>query len=398
MSLPLEGIRILAFSQFGAGPYGTMQLADMGADVIKVENPLSRGDSSRGVPPLRSADGPDSVYFQSLNRNKKGLTLNLQHPGSREVLCRLVRASHAVYSNLRGDLPRKLGLTYEHLGAVNPAIVCCHLSGYGMDNPRSGEPAYDYVIQGETGVMALTGEPDGPPARAGIPIADFGGGLMSMVGLAVGIIQALRTGKGADIDVSLFDTLASMMTYSAAWYLTGGVVTERQPASGHSTLVPCQNFRTRDGWVAILCTKEEFYQRFCDLLEHPEWRTDPRFQTSVGRLEHRAELLPLVEAELRERTTGEVCQLLRGRVPCAPVLDFAQAMENPFLRVRDMIVEVEHPEFGKVRQMGSPIKFHGAERRASRAPRLGEHSDAILRDVAGYSADEVACLRREGVV
>ena len=398
MALPLDGIRIVAISQFGAGPYGTLQMADLGAEIIKVEDPTTEGDIARRVPPFLVEGVNDSLYFQSFNRNKKSVTLNLRHPRGAEVLHRLVKASQAIYSNLRGDLPTRLGLTYAKLGEVNPAIVCCHLSGYGLNNSRSADPAYDYLIQGETGHMFLTGEPGGPPTRAGIPIVDLAGALASAYGTTAGIVQALRTGKGCDVDVSLYDTMASMMSYLAAWHLTKGFDVQREPASSHPTLVPSQNFQTRDGWIVIMCAKEEFYQNLCDLLDHPEWKTEPRFRTFADRLAHRTELVQLLEPEFCKHDTDELLKRFRGKVPSAPILDFAAAMANPLLVERGMIQEVQHPVFGTVREMRGVAHIPGEATPARRAPDLGEHTDEVLRDVAGYGPEEIAALRKEGAV
>jgi len=214
---PLDGLRVLAVSQFGAGPFGTQVLADLGAEVVKIEDPTVGGDVSRYVPPYQGAG--DSLYFQAFNRGKKSLALDLRHPEAAGVLHDLVRVSHAVYNNLRGDLPAKLGLTYETLGRVNPAIVCCSLSGFGMTGPRAAEPAYDYLIQGYAGWMALTGEPDGPPGKCGVSVVDFAGGYVSIVGLMAGLWDAQRTGRGRDLDVSLLDTAVSMLSYFAIWSL-----------------------------------------------------------------------------------------------------------------------------------------------------------------------------------
>ncbi|MBI1961788.1 MAG: CoA transferase, partial [Candidatus Rokubacteria bacterium] len=264
---PLAGLRVLAVSQFGAGPFGTQVLADLGAEVIKIEDPAVGGDVSRYVPPYQAAG--DSLYFQSFNRGKKSLALDLKHPDGRTVLHDLVRVSHAVYNNLRGDLPAKLGLTYAALGAVNPAIVCCSLSGFGATGPRAAEPAYDYLIQGYAGYMAVTGEPDGPPGKCGVSVIDFAGGYASMLGLMVGLWDAQRTGVGRDLDVSLLDTAVSMLSYFAIWALNRDWQPERVADSGHQTLVPAQNFRTRDGWIVVFCNKEKFWTALLDALELP---------------------------------------------------------------------------------------------------------------------------------
>ena len=374
---PLDGVRILAVSQFGAGPFGTQVLADLGADVIKIEDPGVGGDSARYVPPFQ---GPaDSPYFQSFNRGKRSIALNLRHPDGQAVLHDLVRVSDAVFNNARGDLPDKLGLTYEALREINPRIVCCSLTGYGRTGPRAAEPAFDYLVQGYAGYMALTGEPDGPPGKCGVSVIDFAGGYAAMVGLMVGLFDVQRTGVGRDVDLSLLDTAVSMLSYFAVWTLNRDWTAERTASSAHQTLVPAQNFPTRDGWIVVFCNKDKFWRDLVEILGVPELAGEPRFATFAGRLANKAALLPLLEARFATRSTDEWLDRLRGRVPCAPVNDVRQALADPQVQARDMIVEVEHPDFGPLRQVRSPIRTEGEIRRPVRAPRLGEHTEAILR-------------------
>jgi crotonobetainyl-CoA:carnitine CoA-transferase CaiB-like acyl-CoA transferase len=392
---PLDGLRVLAVSQFGAGPFGTQVLADLGAEVIKIEDPTVGGDVSRYVPPYQG-DG-DSLYFQSFNRGKKSLTLDLRHPEATQVLNDLARVSHAVYNNLRGDLPKKLGLTYETLGAVNPAIVCCSLSGFGMTGPRAAEPAFDYLIQGYAGWMALTGEPDGPPGKCGVSVIDFAGGYASVLGLMVGLWDAQRSGRGRDVDVSLMDTAVSMLSYFAIWSLNRDWEPQRVADSGHQALVPAQNFRTRDGWIVVFCNKEKFWEALVDALELPELRRDARFATLAGRLAHKPELLAFLKPRFLTRSTTEWLARLRGRVPCAPVNSMREALADEQVRQREMILEVEHPVFGTIREVASPIKTAGAVTHPAPAPRLGEHTDELLSDILKYAPDRIAALRASGV-
>ena len=398
MTLPLEGIRIIGFSQFGAGPYGSLQMADLGAEIIKIEDPTTEGDVARRVPPYLVDGVNDSIYFQAFNRNKKSVTLNLRTPRGKEVVERLVKVSHGVYSNFRGDLPTRLGLTYADLCHANPAIVCCHLSGYGMNNARSADPAYDYLVQGEVGAMSITGEPGGPPVRSGIPIVDLAGALASAYGMMAGIVKSLRTGQGCDIDVSLYDTMASMMSYMSAWHLTSGFEMEREPAGSHPTLVPSQNFQTSNGWIVIMCAKEVFFQNLADLLGHPEWKEDPRFETFADRLANREELVALLNPEFRKHTSEHLLTIFRGKVPSAPILDFAQAMTNPLLTERGMILDIEHPVFGTIKEMRGAVMAPGEKTPTRPAPHVGEHTDEVLRDLAGYTPGEIRELRNEGAV
>jgi crotonobetainyl-CoA:carnitine CoA-transferase CaiB-like acyl-CoA transferase len=393
---PLEGLRIVSVSQFGAGPFGTQLLADMGAEVIKIEDPGVGGDVSRYVGPY--AGDADSLYFQSFNRGKKSLTLDLKHAEGKAVFHDLVRRSHAVYNNLRGDQPAKLGLTYAALREVNRAIVCCSLSGFGMTGPRAAEPAYDYLIQGYAGYMAITGEPDGPPGKCGVSVIDFAGGYASMAGLMAGLWDAQRSGVGRDIDISLLDTAVSMLSYFAIWALNRDWQPSRVADSGHQALVPAQNFPTRDGWLVIFCNKPKFWDNLVEVLELPQVAADPRFGTFEDRLVNKEALIPILKARFQERTTEEWLTRLRGRVPCAPVNDVAQALEDEQVRARDMILEVKHPQFGVMREVASPVKTDGAITSPAPAPALGQHTDEILADLLKYAAERIAALRASGAL
>jgi len=388
----LDGLRIVTVSQFGAGPFGTQLLADLGAEVIKVEDPAVGGDVSRQVGPY-AADG-DSLYFQSFNRGKKSLTLDLKHPDGQAILRDLVRVSHAVYNNLRGDLPARLRLTYAALREVNPAVVCCSLSGFGATGPRAAEPAFDYLIQGYAGWMSVTGEPGGPPAKCGVSVVDFAGGYASMAALLAGLWDAQRTGVGRDIDISLLDTAVSMLSYFAIWALNRDWQADRVADSGHQSLVPAQNFPTRDGWIVVFCNKEKFWQGLVEALELPDVGRDPRFATFPARLAHKDALLPILKARFAERTTAEWLARLRGRVPCAPVNTIAQALADEQVRARGMIVEVEHPRLGVLREVASPVRTAAP----APAPRLGQHTDEILRALLGYAPDRIAALRASGAL
>ena len=393
---PLDGLRILAVSQFGAGPFGTQMLADLGADIIKIEDPGVGGDSARYVPPFQGE--ADSPYFQSFNRGKRSVSLNLRHPDGQAVLHDLVRVSDAVFNNARGDLPDKLGLTYDVLKAINPRVVCCSLTGYGRTGPRAAEPAFDYLVQGYAGYMAVTGEPDGPPGKCGVSVIDFAGGYAAMVGLMVGLFDAQRTGVGRDVDISLLDTAVSMLSYFAVWTLNRDWIAERTRSSAHQTIVPAQNFPTRDGWIVIFCNKDKFWRDLVETLGAPELAEDARFRTFADRFANKDALLPLLQARFATRTTGEWLDRLRGRVPCAPVNDVRQALADPQVLARDMIVEVEHPDFGPLREVRSPVRTEGEIRHPARAPRLGEHTDQILREILSYSDGTIARLRHAGVI
>jgi crotonobetainyl-CoA:carnitine CoA-transferase CaiB-like acyl-CoA transferase len=397
MPLPLEGVRILALSQFGAGPFGTMHLADLGAEVIKIEDPAAGGDVARYVPPFRGEQ--DSLYFQAFNRNKLSMTLNLRMPEARQVLHDLVKVSDGFFSNLRGDQPERLGLTYAHLGQVNPRIVCCSLSGFGMTGSRRAEPGYDYLFQARSGMMSLTGDPSMPPAKSGVSIIDLSGGYAAALGLVVGLFQAQRTGVGCDVDVSLLDTATAMLSYLATFSLNRDYEPPRLPDSSHPTLIPSQVFEASDGYLVVMVMKDKFWPLLCQALERDDLATDPRFATLDGRYAHQDVLIPMLKEAFRERTVAEWLERLTGRVPCAPVNSVPEALRDPLLIERDMILETETEQFGTVRHVGNPIKLSSAGESPNRpAPALGQDTDMILRECAGYGDERIAALRNAGAV
>jgi len=272
---PLADVRVLAVEQFGAGPWGTLQLADLGAEVIKIEDPSVGGDVARAMPPYIA--GSDSVYFESFNRGKKSIALDIKRPDGRAVFEDLVARSDAVFSNLRGDQPERLGLRYADLAGVNPRIVCVSLSGYGMTGPRASEGAYDATIQALTGWMSLTGGPDEPPTKSGLSLADFVGGYVAALAVVAGVWRARREGVGGDADLSLFETALAQLNYMGAWSATGGWHPSRVPESGHQTLIPFQTFAAADGFITVACAKESLWKRYCAAIGRPALAADPRF-------------------------------------------------------------------------------------------------------------------------
>ena len=393
--LPLTGLRVLAVEQYGAGPFGTMLLADLGAEVVKIENAGDGGDMARGVGPHFMPDG-SSQFFHSFNRNKRSLTLDLKAPEGRALFHRLVATSDAVLNNLRGNQPAKLGLDYATLGHVNPGLVCAHLSAYGREGPRAGWPGFDYLMQAEAGYLALTGEPDGPPARFGLSVVDMMTGLMAAFGLAAAVIGARATGKGMDVDTSLFDTALHNLGYLATWYLQSGHNQGREPRGAHPSLVPSQLYPTADGWLFVMCNKEVFWPVLAEKLGHPEWGIDPRFARFRDRLANRDALNRLLDAEFARRTTAEWLAHLQGAVPCSPVLDVAEALTNPFVAGSDRIAAFAS-DADPVRMLSGPLRVAGAEPPRRAGPALGADTDAILTEL-GLNPDAIADLRRRGIV
>jgi crotonobetainyl-CoA:carnitine CoA-transferase CaiB-like acyl-CoA transferase len=390
---PLHGVRIVAVEQFGAGPFGTLHLADLGADIIRIEDPGTGGDVSRYMG--RGQQGTDSLYFDSFNRGKRSIVLDLKSDAGREVLHRLVKEAQGVYTNVRGDVVRGLGLTYEALQGVNPAIVCCSLSAYGREGERSSEPGYDPLVQAEAGWAALTGDPGGPPVKSGLSVADYSAGLMAALGMLAAILQAQRTGRGCDVDVSLYDVALAFHNYRATWYLTAGVPGERTPNSSHPSIVPFQFFPTADGYLAVACAKEKFFRALIEGIDLGELAGDERFTNFEGRRQHREELTKILEHRLREQPTEYWVRLLRGRVPVAPVRSMEAALDRSELEDRGMLATYSHAALGEVSTVGLPVKMSGFAPEYRPGPRLGGDSDDVLA-LAGYDPGEIAALRQRG--
>jgi crotonobetainyl-CoA:carnitine CoA-transferase CaiB-like acyl-CoA transferase len=390
---PLEDVRIVAIEQYGAGPFGSVHLADLGAEVIKIEDPGTGGDVGRYVPPHQA--GEDSLFFETFNRNKSAIDLDLSSTAGREVFEDLVRVSDVVYSNLRGDVPAKLKIRYDDLKHLNPAIVCCALTGYGMTGPRSSQAGYDYLLQGLAGWMDLTGEPDGPPTKSGLSVVDFSGGLVAAISILAALHAARRDGVGADCDVSLFDTAISMLTYPAAWYLGGDFEPKRVSHSAHPSLIPFQAFETADRWIVVACPKEKFWQRFAGAIGQPELASDPRFDSFATRRANAAELLPILEEALKSRGSVEWLELFnKAGVPSGPVNTVAEALADPQTVARDMVVRTEHPRFGTVEQVASPVRVGGERPEYRRAPLRNEDAERILTGVLGYDSERVRELTK----
>lgn len=392
---PLGDIRIVSLEQYGAGPFGSMHLADLGAEVIKIEDPKVGGDIGRYVPPF--TDGQDSLFFQSFNRNKRSIALDMNTPAGREVFEDLVRCGDAVFSNLRGDVPAKMRIRYADVQHLNPAVVCVSLSGFGMSGPRQLEPGYDYVLQALAGWMDITGEPHGPPTKAGLSLVDYCGGFVAANSLLVGLHAARRDGIGGDCDVSLYDTAVSLLTYLGVWHMNGGFEPIRTRHSAHPSLVPFQAFETADGWLVVGCAKEKFWVRLVEVLGREELAIDERFATFADRREHADVLLPILEEAFLKRTTSEwVAVLQEARVPSGEVKDVAGALSDEHTLARGLIVETEHETFGTIRNLASPVRFGSEALEYRRAPLLDEDADYVLGSVLGYDQSRRATLEAEG--
>ena len=364
---PLEGIRILTVEHVGAGPYGTMFLAGLGAEVIKIENAATGGDISRHTGP-RFLGADDSEYFQCLNLWKKSVSLDLKRDAAK--FRTLVASADAVVNNLRGDVPAKLGLDYASLKAVNPAVVCLHISAYGRDNERASWPGYDFLMQAEAGLMDLTGEPNGAPSRFGTSVIDFSTGITGAAALLACLLRAKKTGTGCDVDASLFDTALHQLNYMGTWYLNGGEAPSRQPRSAHYSLTPVQTCKTADGWIFVMCMKDSFWVSLCDALSRPDLKTNSKFATMAARLQNRDELTALLDKVFESKTTADWLKRLSGRVPVGPVNDMRMALDNPFVAATGMVQAIDHPHKRGLRVFTLPVKIDGERPRAAAAEPL----------------------------
>jgi len=374
---PLTGVRIVSIEQFGAAPYGSMFLADLGAEVIKVENSAIGGDPARKTGPFFLGEN-DSEYFQTWNSNKKSVTLDLRTDVDKAALLRLVKTADAVMNNLRGDLPAKMGLDYAALSKVKASIVCVHISAYGRDNGRAAWPGYDYLMQAEAGLMALTGEPDAPPTRIGAPsMVDHTTGLTAMVGLLAALLNARTTGQGCDVDTCLFDAALHQLGYAAIWYLNEKYVPERQSRSAHFSLAPVQTLPTADGWVFVMCLTEKFWSALLGVIGRPELARDPRFATAKARNENRDPLTAELDREFRKQRTSHWLKALGGLLPIAPVYELDRALDAPFVRDR-MVSQVPHPARRDLRILSNPIKINGERLAQQACPPAGADNDAVL--------------------
>jgi CoA:oxalate CoA-transferase len=380
---PLAGVRILEVGHILAGPFATMLLADMGADVIKIET--SEGDLSRQVG-SQTHDG-HNVYFASLNRNKRSVHIDLRTDEGQQQLGELVASAQALIVNLRPSTIVKLGLDYDSLKRFNPKIVCVAVTGYGLEGPAAEWPAFDYVIQAATGTAGLTGEPAGPPTLAGYSAVDNSSGIMA----ALALLAKVHEGKGGQVDVSLFDVMLAQLNYKAAAYLNGGGVPARSPMGAHNFYVPAQLFDTADGYLALFVTHDEFWRRVCGEIGRPEWATDPRFINMHARYENRAELLAALTVELKQATAAEwVARLRPLGLPVGAVVDLDVALDSEFVRSRDMVVGLETGQ-GPLRVLGNPVRFDGSRGEYRPPPRLHEHTDEVFRQVrAEQEADDGA--------
>ncbi len=395
MTPPLSSLRIISVEQYGAGPFGSMYMAAMGAEIIKIEPPRG-GDSSRASGPHFLGEN-DSQFFQTFNQGKRSLTLDLKQEAGQEILHALVASADAVMNNLRGDQPARLGLTYDALSGIRRDLVCLHLSGYGRTGSRAARPAYDYLLQAEAGFLALTGEPGGPPQRMGLSMVDYVSGITAAFALTAALLGARESGQGQDVDVSLFDVALHQLSYPATWYLNAGDAVQRKPRSGHPSVVPCELLPTRDGHIFVMCVLPKFWVALCTIFGRPDLTQDARFATPSDRRANRDALMAQLDEVSVTRTSADWMAVLTGKVPAAPVLDLAQALDNPYLEEVGAVGSVDHAHAPGLKLLRNPIRLAGARPDPAPAPALGGDTDAIL-DALGYDADRRAVLRANGTI
>ncbi|MBI3197748.1 MAG: CoA transferase [Rhodospirillales bacterium] len=372
---PLEGIRVLTLEQFGAGPYGTMFLAELGAEVIKIEAP--DGDPSRQVGPYKLGKD-DSEYFQAWNLGKKSVTVDMKSVEGRRQFETLVKSADCVVNNLRGTQPAKLGIDYAKLKHLKPSIVCLHISAYGRANARADWPGYDFLMQAEAGLMELTGEPDGPPTRVGVSMIDSMSGLTGIVGLLACLLRARTTGQGCDVETCLYDVAMHQLTYPGLWYLNEGDVSPRVPRSAHLSLGPVQTFPTKDGWIFIMCMTQKFWLSLCEALGRNDLLDDPRFPDPNTRARNRAEMTDELDPTFRTRTTEEWLARLNGLLPAAPVNKLDAALDSAFDRETGLVSSVPHPVKGALRVLANPIRIDGERPSQVACSPLGADNDSLL--------------------
>lgn len=395
MDGPLNGIRVLDLTRVLAGPFATMVLGDLGADVIKVERP-GDGDETRQLPPMR--DG-ESHYFLSVNRNKRGIVIDLKQPAGGELALELARVSDVVIENFRPGVTARLGLDYDSVKRVNPEVVYCSISAFGQNGPMAERSAFDIAMQAMGGVMSVTGEAGGRPLRSGLPLADLGTGLFAAIGVLAAVVEKQRTGRGQLVDVAMFDAMAGLLTqYAERYFMTGESV--RPVGNGHPAVAPYGTYAAADGDIVIANLGESFWPKIASAIGHPELIEDERFRTNADRLRHRDELEALINAETRRRSVAEWESTFESHdVPHAPVLSVAQVLEHPQASARRLVTTAEHSRLGRIRTTSRAINLpaHPAPL-PSAAPTLGEHTDEVLREVLGCSDERLHAWREGGVI
>jgi CoA:oxalate CoA-transferase len=396
MPKPLDGVKVLDLTRVLAGPYCTMLLADMGADVVKVERPGAGDDTRAYGPPFLNGE---SAYFLSINRNKRSLTLNFKHEKGLQTLRRLLEMADVVVENFRPGTMEDLALGYETVQHLNPRLIFCSISGYGHSGPDSELPGYDLIIQGEGGTASLTGDPNGPPYKVGTSQADIVAGMMGFQGILLALLARTQTGRGQKVDLGMLDCQVALLTYQAGIYFATGQSPTRM-GNQHPTITPYETYRCKDGYINLACGNDGMWRGFCRALGQETWIEDTRFRTNADRVQHRRQLGALIEPLMLQKTAQEWIDLLRVHgIPCGRIQTVRDVCESPQVHARDMIVSLEHPKAGAIRVTGVPIKLSDTPGAITAPPPLlGQHTTQVLVDWLQMSAAEVEGLRQAGAV
>ena len=395
MQKPLAGIKVVDLSRFIAGPYCTMKLGDMGAEVIKIETP-ERGDDSRALgPPFLNGE---SAYYMSFNRNKKSVTLNLREEKGKEILRKLISEADIFIENFRIGVTEKMGLTYDDVKKLKEDIIYCSVTGYGHNSPYREKPSFDVMIQGEAGLMSITGFPEGPPQRVGVAIADILGGFHAVEGILLALLVRNQTGKGQFVDVSLMDSIISILTYQAGNFLATGDAPQRV-GNRHPMITPYESFETKDGYVIFAVGNQRLWENFIKVLGREDLNEDPRFADMKSRNQNPAELKEILEEITRTKNTEEWVKIMEKEgVPCGRIRTLDQVLTDPHVDIREMVLEKEHPTAGMIKLTGVPTKLSLTPGEVSAVPpTLGQHTDEVLSEL-GYSEDDIKGFRDQKII
>ncbi|MBM4331691.1 MAG: CoA transferase [Deltaproteobacteria bacterium] len=398
MSLPLKDIVVLDLTHVMAGPYCTQILGDLGAEVIKIER-VDLGDQTRRMPPHFVGEKKLSAYFLSLNRNKKSLTLDLKSPEGKEIFYKLTKKADVVVNNFLPGTMEKLGLGYETLKQINQKIVWAAISGYGQDGPYRDRPSYDIIIQAMGGVMSYTGEPERPPVRCGIPYGDLCSSIQAVVGILAALVSRVTTGEGRKVDISMLDVMTALHTYRAKYYFVAGEIP--QPVgTAHVSSVPLRAYKTKDSYIVIEAFMDHFFKNLCLVLGLESLIDDPRFNSRQSRLANRDALDQLLEETFQKKTTAEwQASFDITEVPAGPINTLDKVFADPQVLAREMVVEIDSPHTGKLKDVGNPIKMSGVDKPVyNPPPLLGEHSEVILSNMLGFSKEKIAKLKEKQII
>ena len=395
MAKALDGIKVLDLSRALAGPYCTMMLADMGAEVIKVEMPGTGDDSRSWGPPFVEGE---SAYFMSINRNKKSIALDMKGDKAIEIITKLIRQSDVLVENFRPGAMERLGLSYEQVKVMNPRLVYCSISGFGQDGPYRLLPGFDQVLQGMGGLMSITGEPEGPPVKVGVAIADISGGMFAAYGIVVALFNREKTGRGQIVDISLLDSQVAWLTYRAGAYFTSGEI-PKPVGSGHPVIVPYQAFKAKDVYINIAVGNDQLWGKFCKAVGLEGIMNNPRFATNAKRVENRDEVVKAVSDLIATRKGEEWLKILTDAgVPCGPIYTVDKIFADPQVIHRQMMVELDHPRAGTIKVTGIPVKLSDTPGEVKTAPPfLGQHTQEVLGGL-GYSAKDIEELRQAKII